>query len=97
MITPPYLTDEEIANICTPLTQPAAQMRHLKRLGLNARAKPNGRPLVARADFDRVMTSEQPAPRLVEVPISTPAADVIALRHHWQNRRNGHGAAARGR
>lgn len=52
---PPYLTDEEIAGICDPLVMPAAQRRYLARLGLLVQAKPNGRPLVARSEFERVL------------------------------------------
>lgn len=51
----PYLTDAEIADICAPLVQASAQTRHLKAMGLLVRSKPNGRPLVARAEFDRAM------------------------------------------
>lgn len=61
-MTPPYLSDEEIAEICRPLTMPAAQRRHLARLGLLVKAKPNGQPLVARAEFERVMTGAPAAP-----------------------------------
>jgi len=42
------LSDQEIDNICDGLTQNAARIRHLKRLGLTVRQKPNGRPLVNR-------------------------------------------------
>ena len=45
---PPYLTDDEITELCKPLKMPAAQRRHLERLGLIVKAKPNGRPIVAR-------------------------------------------------
>lgn len=53
--TPPYLTDDEIAEICKPLRMPAAQRRHLERMGLIVKTKPNGQPIVARAEFERVM------------------------------------------
>jgi hypothetical protein len=52
---PPYLTDAELADICAPLVMPAAQVKYLERLGLLVRRKPNGRPLVARSEFDRVL------------------------------------------
>jgi hypothetical protein len=57
---PPYLTEAEIAEICAPLTMPAAQRRYLERLGMIVRAKPNGRPLVARGEFERVMVGRPP-------------------------------------
>jgi hypothetical protein len=55
----PYLTDVEIAEICAPLVMPAAQVRYLAKLGLLVQRKPNGRPLVARGEFDRVMIGRQ--------------------------------------
>ena len=51
----PYLTDAEIAEICEPLVAPAAQRRYLAKLGMLVQAKPNGRPLVARSEFERVL------------------------------------------
>jgi hypothetical protein len=67
MTPPPYLTDEEIAAICAPLTQPAAQTRHLReKYRLLVKQKPNGRPLVSRSHFEKVMggthTNEQQGP-----------------------------------
>jgi hypothetical protein len=57
--TLPFLSDAEIAEICQPLTMPAAQYRHLTRLGLIVKRKPNGRPLVARGEFERVLIGRQ--------------------------------------
>lgn len=51
---PPDLTQAEIDSICEPLKQPAAQVRYLKRLGVNVKRKPNGRPLVSRAHYEAV-------------------------------------------
>lgn len=51
----PYLTDDEIAEICAPLVNPSAQVRYLQRLGLLVNRKPNGKPLVARKEFERVL------------------------------------------
>jgi hypothetical protein len=59
MLTP-YLTDAEISDVCAPLQQPSAQRRYLERLGLKVAAKPNGKPLVARGEFDRVMIGRAP-------------------------------------
>ena len=57
---PPYLTDVEIAEICAPLVVPGYQVKYLQRLGLVVNRKPNGKPLVARAEFDRVLVGRQP-------------------------------------
>lgn len=55
-----YLSDVEIADICAPLTMPSAQRRYLERLGMLVKSKPNGRPLLARGEFERVMIGRQP-------------------------------------
>lgn len=59
------LSDDEIANICKPLTQGAAQCRYLRSLGLTVRRRPDGRPLVNRAHYDATMGnhSQQESPR----------------------------------
>jgi hypothetical protein len=57
---PPYLTDAEIADICAPLVVPGYQIKYLQRLGLIVNRKPNGKPLVARGEFDRVLVGRQP-------------------------------------
>lgn len=52
---PPFLTDEEIAGMCDGVRLPGAQRKHLARMGLFFKEKPNGRPLVARSEFERVL------------------------------------------
>jgi hypothetical protein len=52
MSLPPYLTEDEIAGITDPLTQGAARIKYIRALGVKAEKKPNGQPLVWRADFD---------------------------------------------
>lgn len=61
-MTSPYLSDAEIAEICDPLKVPAYQVRYLKGLGLVVNRKPNGKPLVARAEFERVLVGRQAEP-----------------------------------
>jgi hypothetical protein len=51
-----YLSDNEIANLCAPLTQPAAQVRYLRALGLTVALKPNGRPVVIRCHAEAVLS-----------------------------------------
>src|SRR5690606_36164056 len=80
---PPYLTDAEIAGICDGVKTPAAQRRHLKRLGLYVEEKPNGRPLVARSEFERVLGATRATP-LKSTPAG--AGNVAALRAHWRNK-----------
>ena len=62
MSTTPFLTDAEVAEICAPLVVPAYQVKYLKRLGLVVNRKPNGRPLVARGEVDRVLVGRAPQP-----------------------------------
>lgn len=65
-MNPPWLTKEEIDDFCKPLTQAAAQIRHLKGQGLTVRKKPNGDALVMRSHFEQVMnpvTNIKPAGR----------------------------------
>jgi hypothetical protein len=58
----PFLSETEIAEICAPLSMPAYQAKYLKRLGLIVNRKPNGRLLVARGEFERVLIGRQPEP-----------------------------------
>jgi hypothetical protein len=46
------LTDAEIAEICRPLKQPAAQIRYLLSIGIPVRRRPDGTPLVLRSDVE---------------------------------------------
>lgn len=55
----PWLSQDEIDDLCEPLTQHAAQLRFIRRLGLTVREKPNGAPLVMRAHFDAMMMPAQ--------------------------------------
>lgn len=60
---PPDLSDDEIDRICGGLTQHAAKVRYLRGLGLRVDRRPNGRPLVARIEWDRqYATSHHAAP-----------------------------------
>jgi hypothetical protein len=52
-MTPAVLTDEEIDAICRPLRQHAAQIRYLRSLKVPVERRPDGSPLVKRADWDR--------------------------------------------
>jgi hypothetical protein len=57
---PPHLTEEELADICKPLTSGFAQVRYLSSLGLHVLRKPNGRPLVLRSHFETVLSAGAP-------------------------------------
>lgn len=63
---PIYVTDEEIAVICAPLTQASARQKFLKSLGMRSARRPDGGILLARSEFERVLgappgtTPEQP-------------------------------------
>lgn len=51
----PWLSPDEVKDICAPLTQKAAQCGFLKRLGLNVKRKPDGSPLVMRSNAEIVL------------------------------------------
>jgi hypothetical protein len=51
----PFLSDDEIAGICDGVVTPGWQCKHLGRMGLHFVKKPNGKPLVARSEFERVI------------------------------------------
>ena len=53
-IPPPYLTELEIREIVAPLRQPAAIVRWFKNSGFDVTIRPNGMPLVTRANFEAV-------------------------------------------
>ncbi|WP_093303667.1 DUF4224 domain-containing protein [Variovorax sp. NFACC26] len=57
------MSDEEIDGLCEGLTQNAAKVRHLRRLGLRVDRRPNGRPLVARVEWARLY-----GPKATEAP-----------------------------
>lgn len=54
-MTTPYLSDDELREICRPLTQPAAMIRYLRDEGFFVKRRPNGWPLVSRANYEAVM------------------------------------------
>jgi hypothetical protein len=54
----PYLSDAEIADICRPRKQGAAQVRYLRSLGITVHRRADGTPLVWRRDVER---SAEPA------------------------------------
>lgn len=57
MTEPPYLTDDEIREICAGLEQPAAMIRYLRDVvGVAVvHRKPNGMPLVGREALRRAL------------------------------------------
>ena len=94
MTPPPFLTDSEIAGICEGVQLPAAQCRHLTRLGLLVNRKPNGRPLVARSEFERVLGAGRFGKAQNDSSIAGP--NVASLMQHLATRK-AHGKKAQGR
>lgn len=91
----PYLSDDEINEICDPLTQPHAQIRYLQSLGVPVSRKPNGRPLVGRAAFDRLMAGSPPvAANDTHAPPQDGQPDHAALQQLF-NRQRKHGTQAK--
>ena len=84
--TSPFLTDDEIDEICEPLKIGAAKCKHLRRMGLVVKTKPNGRPLVARVEFERVMTGR--TTHQLDDPKSS-GPNVVGLKDFFQKRKYG--------
>ena len=57
-----HLSDPELADICRPLTQHAARIRYLRTLGLRVERRPDGSPLVRRADWERAQQAQNATP-----------------------------------
>lgn len=53
MSLPPYLTDDEIAGMTKPLVQGAARIKFLRSKGYKVDERPDGQPLLLRADLER--------------------------------------------
>lgn len=80
----PYLTEVEIAAICEPLIAPSAQIRYFKKLGMLVNRKPNGKALVARSEFKRVLVGNKP-----DLANSAKGLNTAALLHLFQGKRHG--------
>jgi Domain of unknown function (DUF4224) len=87
-----YLSDAEIADLCTPLTQPAAQVRYLRALGLTVAVKPNGRPVVIRCHAETVLSNgarigdaRTDKQTKAAQPIQPSRADLITLLQRGRN------------
>lgn len=57
----PDLSEEEVNDLCKGLKQNAAKVRFLRSLGLKVDRRPDGSPLVLRAQFEPA-GKMQPAP-----------------------------------
>lgn len=88
-MTSPYLSDAEVLDICRPLTQPAAMVRRLKNMGFHVKPRPNGWPLVSRANFDAVMRGATQMPVANDTPGSGP--DVQALLDRFKKKEPSYG------
>ena len=82
----PFLSDQEVAELCAPLRMPGAQCRYLRKLGLMVQTKPNGRALVARSEFERVLGAARFATAQND---ARQGPNVAALRDFMEGRRNG--------
>jgi hypothetical protein len=69
------LSDQEIDQICDGLTQSAARIRYLRRMGLVVRQKPNGKPLVNRTHYEATMNNSA---RIEQRSSRTPAWSIAA-------------------
>jgi Domain of unknown function (DUF4224) len=82
----PFLSDAEVIDTCAPLVMPGAQCKYLASLGLLVKRKPNGRPLVARSEVERVLGALRYGPAQND---RTHGPNIVALREHLEARKNG--------
>lgn len=97
-----FYTDAEVDALCDGLTQHAAMVRHLRRLGLRVDRKPNGRPLAWRPEPPAGQAHNAPHSPLAPPQPAGAEGVVIGLqgwaanRKQQQNTRT-HGQKAQGR
>jgi hypothetical protein len=87
-----YLSQAEVDDLCMPLSQPAAQVRYLRTLGLTVHTKPNGRPVVIRSHAETVLAGAQrgTAPPGESAPQAlAPRPNRAALFDLFQGRKHG--------
>ncbi len=65
MAGPIYLTDKEIEEI-TGKHRYRAQVRALGRMGIRCRVRPDGRPIVSRMAFEKIMDGAVSTPEQTE-------------------------------
>lgn len=68
----PDMPDEDVDRICDGLVQNAAKVRFLKSLGLHVDRRPNGRPLVSRAEWDARYLKPMPTEPANSAPANGP-------------------------
>lgn len=58
--TTPWLSDDEIANLCRPLQQNAARVRFIRReFGIDPVIRSDGSPVVMRSELERVKGADR--------------------------------------
>ena len=86
MAASPWLSDDEVRELCEPLVQPAAMRRFLaEQLRLHVRSKKNGRPLVTRSELERVLGATRFGPDAT--PSQSSGVDIQSLRKHLAERK----------
>lgn len=83
------LTPAEIARICHPLKQKAAQVRFLRAMNLTVRLTADGAPLVNRRHYDEVCCGRAMADGEAEAkgPAANEAAPNLVGLHQWAAQR----------
>ncbi len=70
MTSPIYLTPQEVEDI-TGKHRYRAQVRALGRMGIQCRVRPDGRPIVSRMAFEKIMDGAVSTPEQVEPDFGT--------------------------
>lgn len=77
-----FLTQEEINDLCAPLTRASSQVKYLKSLGLKVLQKRNGKPLVAKKEIERAFVSSTDQSRLDEITTPNKQAYLERIKKH---------------
>lgn len=88
----PFLTDDEIERLTKPLTQGAARCKFFRRLGIKVDPRPDGQPIVGRAEFEAARLSKNRQPLAVANDGNVITPDFGELRR-LQERKRGPRAA----
>lgn len=94
-MTTPWLDDDEVTALCSPLVLASARVRYLRKVGLHVTLKPNGHPVVMRTELERVFGAARLA--VDGTAHDSAAAPNVAGLQDWAKRRKENGTQAQRR
>ena len=95
-MTTPWLGDDEVTALCSPLVLASARVRYLRKAGLHVTLKPNGHPVVMRTELERVFGAARLAASGAGHDVAS-SPDVAGLQEWANKRRKTNGTQTQGR